>query len=114
MKRQAKNRWLLQMARAYNVGLLPGGMRSSDPKAIWGTVAKLRRGADKWKGANVKNVRSADGTLGKTPSDNADNFQHFYEKLYSNEGIEGGKADAWFNMMPQRTTDREWRAPQHF
>jgi hypothetical protein len=112
MKRQAKNRWLLQMARACNVGLLPGGMRSSDPKTTWGTVTKLRRGTDKWKGMNVKNVRDVDGALGKTPADNADNFQHFYEKLRANDGIEGGKADAWFDQMPQHATDREWRAPQ--
>jgi len=114
VKRQAKNQWLLQMARACNVGPLPGGMRSSDPKAIWGTVAKLRRGADKWKGSNIKNVRNKDGILGKSPADNADNFQHFYEELYANDGVEGGKADAWFNQMPQRTIDREWRAPQRF
>jgi len=67
VKRRAKNEWLMDMAQGCNVGLLPGGMRSSNPAAMWAFVLKLKRGADKWKGWNAKNVRSVDGELGQSP-----------------------------------------------
>ena len=112
VKRRAKNVWLLAMAEGCNLGLLPGGIRNSNPAAIWAFVTKLKRGADKWKGWNVKNVRSVDGELGQSPTDNANNFQRFYNDLYDNDGTVGGKADEWYEQMPQTCNDREWRSPQ--
>ena len=112
VKRRAKNVWLMAMAKECNLGLLPGGIRNSDPTAIWAFVTKLKRGADKWRGWNVKNVRSVDGELGQSPIDNANNFQTFYDTLYDNDIAEGGKADKWYEAMPQISTDREWRSPQ--
>ena len=110
VKRRAKNEWLMDMAQGCNVGLLPGGMRSSNPAAIWAFVLKLKRGADKWKGWNAKNVRSVDGELGQSPQENADTFQAFYNNLYDNPGTVGGRADAWYAEMIEMETDREWGA----
>jgi hypothetical protein len=63
VKRRAKNEWLMEMAQGRDVGLLPGGMRSSNPTATWAFVLKLKRGADEWKRLNSKNARSVDGEL---------------------------------------------------
>jgi hypothetical protein len=112
VKRRAKNAWLLKMAEGCNLGLLPGGVRNCNPVATWAFVTKPKRGADKWKGWNVKNVRSVDGELGQSPSDNANNFQKFYSELYNNDGTVGGKADEWHDVMPQTSNVREWRTPQ--
>lgn len=72
------------------------------------------RGADKWRQWNYTNIQNTLGEIGTSPSDNADNFAAFYNTLYDNDGVEGGKADEWYEKMPDTPTDREWREPQAF
>jgi hypothetical protein len=112
VKCESKNKWLLAMVRSCNTGLLPGGTRSSNPAAIWAMVTKLKRGADKWKLWNLKNTQDAQGKISSSPAENADNFANFYNNLYDNDGCDGGEADACYDKMKQRLTDREWRSPQ--
>ena len=110
----AKNRWLLQMTMGCNVGMVPGGLKKSDPAAVWAAVKKLRRGADKWRPWNVQNIQDENGKISTTPEENADNFQQYYNNLYDNDGEEGGAADCWYDEMEQGENEREWRAPQMF
>jgi hypothetical protein len=110
VKTKAKNKWLLSMVSECNQSCSPG--EQPNPKAIWSFVSKLKRGVDKWKPWNFKNIIDSSGNLGKTPSDNADNFCQFYNDLYANEGKVNGPAETWYKQMCTRKTDREWREPQ--
>ena len=102
VKRRAKNKWLLEMVEKCTFRLLPGGAKSTDPKYIWSFVTRLMRGADKWRQWNYTNIQNTLGEIGTSPSDNADNFAAFYNTLYDNDGVEGGKADAHLFQVTMR------------
>ena len=74
----AKNVWIETQCSALNSAA--HNNRGTGP--AWEAVSKLKNGLQKTAPANVKPMKKKDGSLCKTPEENAEVFREHFEKLY--------------------------------
>ena len=75
----AKNSWIEEQCDSLNNAAL----NSRGTGVAWKAVKNLRDGLEKTAPANVKPMKKADGSLCKTPEENAEVFRVHFEKLFS-------------------------------
>lgn len=75
--RSAKNKWLHYISHATNVTV--------GTKTAWDNVKLLKKGLSKVKPVTQKQLKKPDGTLCKTPDENATVFKDHFQKLYENQ-----------------------------
>lgn len=75
--RNAKNKWIMHISLSTNISI--------GTKTAWDNVKLLKKGLSKVKPVTQKQMKKPDGSLCKTPEENATVFNHHFEKLYGNQ-----------------------------
>ena len=78
---RAKNNWITSRYRTINEASSSHG----GSKKCWETINELKKGLSKSRPSNDKMMQKEDGTKCKTSAENAEVFQHYFEKLYGRE-----------------------------
>ena len=89
--RHAKNNWLKNVCSSTN--------NSIGTKAAWDNVKLLKKGLSKVKPITTKQMKKPDGSLCKSPEENATVFKEHFEKLYGNEA---NFDESVLELLPQR------------
>ena len=77
----AKNEWIFQQCQAINDASAGHG----GTKACWDTLTVLRRGLSKTRPSAERAMKKSDGSLCKSPAENADVFRNHFAELYGRE-----------------------------
>ena len=73
---KAKNEWILAQCNELN------RVPKEGTKRFWDTVNKLKSGLTKVKNSNERSMKKPDGTLCKSPEENANVFRDHFQQLY--------------------------------
>ena len=78
---KAKSNWISETCNALNESSSAHG----GTKTYWDTVGKLRNGLKKSQSCTERPMKKPDGTLCKTPEENAEVFKNHFQKLYGRQ-----------------------------
>ena len=80
---KAKSDWIFSTCNTLNVASSAHG----GTKNYWDTVGKLRNGLKKSRSSTERPMKKPDGTLCKTPEENAEVFKTHFEQLYGKQPV---------------------------
>ena len=91
----AKNEWILKQCKAMNDASSGHG----GTKACWDTLTVLRRGLSKTRPSAERAMKKPDGSICKSPDENAEVFKNHFAELY---GREPAFDESALNLLQQR------------